>query len=100
MKTEQEIQTRINDLIMLSLKNEYSFFYDHLKLHVREKLEDELKNHVSDSINDTVNENLHSEQLDQYHSSISTSLEFEEVKEFMSQYEESMKLVKEIYESE
>lgn len=100
MKTKQELELQIDEIVMRSLKQDFAFFYNHLRLLARPKLEASLKDSISDNINDAVNDGLHHEQMDEYHSSVSTSLDFDEVKKFMDEHESALGLVAEIYADE
>jgi hypothetical protein len=94
---ELELQKRRDEIVFNKLKKEFSFFYDHLVALSREQLEEEQKDWCQDEINDLVNDSLHTECMDEYHSSTSASVEFNEVSDIMELYQKRMEIIKEMY---
>ena len=98
MKTEKEILELRDRLVMVSLKNDYKFIYDHLLLCVREGLEKKMQEESEGALEDTVMDSIHTEHLDGHHSNTSASIGFEDAKEILDTYEANMQTIKQIYE--
>ena len=97
MNTKESLLKKREELAINILKYEYSFIFDQMIAESRTELEDWLKQSTQDRLTDLANDGIHEECIDSHHHSISASVDFDETKSVIDDYQHGMDLIEEIY---
>lgn len=95
---ESELKEMIDSGVDKLLKSkEFEHIYKHLVAKSKESVMDNLKDYTQDDLNDHANDGVHHEQMDQYHSSTSVSIDMDTVLEMAEVYKQDLESLEVLY---
>lgn len=95
---EQELKDMINEGVYKLLKSsEFRYIYKHLVSKSKDSVLEKVKHIFQDELNDLATEGVHTEQMDQYHSSTSASVDSDTILELTEIYKSDVGDLKDLY---
>lgn len=95
---EDELRGLIDGLVADVLKSkEFEHIYKHLASKSQDKAMEILKDNLQDDLDELAQEGFHHEQMDEYHSSTSVSVDSDGVLELTQVYNEDVETLKGLY---